>query len=100
MAERPRLKQGFEALCEQVGVARPACRDIGPVLDDEGRRVVVAGSAPAAAWAGVELGRVVQDVEDLVLDVGGIGAVVAAEPPGGGEVGGSLQRLREAGRPR
>ena len=78
-----RAQQGVQTLGEEVGVAGPARRDVAAVLDDERGRVVVARAALGRARAALELARVVERGADLVLDVGRIGPVVAAEPPGG-----------------
>ena len=56
--------------------------------------------APVVHGSSLELaGRVVERGPHLVLDVGRVGAVVAAQPPGGGQVGGALHVLGQAGRP-
>src|SRR3954451_22768390 len=55
---------------------------------------VAALGAPRTAY---ELAGVVERCGDLVFDVGGVGAVVAAEPPGGGVERAALHELRQTG---
>ena len=75
------LEHPVESPGEQVRVARPAGRHVVAVLDDERRAVVVARPALGRARPALELPRVAQGAHDLVLDVLGVGAVVAAQPP-------------------
>ena len=83
---------------EQVGVAGPAGGQVVAVGHGEGRPVIGGGAARAKNDRSAQelAARVVQGCFDLLLDVGGIGPVVAAEPPGGGQV---FHVLGQAGRP-
>ena len=98
---RSRFQQVAEAATEQVRIAGPACGYIVAVLHDERRSVVARSAArgqrarPAAELAA----RVFQGRPDFILDVGRIGAVIPAEPPCRGQVGGALHVLRQAGCP-
>jgi hypothetical protein len=93
------LQEVAEAAAEQVGVAGPAGGQVVAVLHDEGGRVIGRGAAGGEGYrSSLELAaRVVEGGLDLVLDVGGVGPVVAAEPPGRGQVGGAFHVLGQAG---
>src|SRR5262249_37040750 len=72
-----------ESASEQICVARPARRDVAAVLDHEGGSVVGFGAALREhARASHELSAgVFERGFDLVLDVGVVGPIVAAELP-------------------
>src|ERR1022692_1282092 len=91
-------QHGEETPAEQVGVAGPARGDVVAVLDDE-RSGVVAGGAAGGQHArpALELGRIGQRGRHLVLHVGRVGPVVAAEAPCGEQVPASFHVLGQAG---
>ena len=76
-------QQIAEAVCEQIGVTGPAGGQVPSVPDDESRGVIGRGTARGQRQrATAELAvRVIQAGPDLILDVSGIGPVVASEPP-------------------
>src|SRR4051812_48533455 len=78
---RLRGEQRVEPAREQVGVSGPASRHVTPVLNDERWLIVVGSPALGRARTPLELSRIVQGFLDLVLDVGGIGPVVAPDLP-------------------
>src|ERR1041384_4165950 len=93
------LEPRDQPLREQVGVARPARRDVAAILDDERVAVIVAGAAARQlARAALEVLGARQRGDDLVLDVGRIGPVVAAAAPERREVRAALHVLGQARR--
>src|SRR5437868_2835088 len=78
-------QQALEPVRERVGVAGPAGRDVVAVLHEERRARVLARVAPCRARTALELGRIAERADDLVLHVFRVGPVVAAQPPGGEE---------------
>src|SRR5438128_7613537 len=59
--------------------------------------MIVGAAALRGAGTANELAGVVERGDDLVLDIRGVRSVVAAEPPGGGEVCAALHELRQTG---